>query len=292
MPSGNLKGEGMSTEAHVKKLAALGDPLERVIVCHFDQLQPALAPYAGIWYQFIEPLRLRDNPSRVPDEWMAFAGDHYTAIIRVYHAYKSYLRLLAGVQRIEGGDSSAEVLLDVHDATASFWEHIGSVIDNLGMCYKDAPGIKARRLHRDIVAPEGSWLGEAYDRRTQFIHSRIVPKGLWGNDTVVFNLRAFDAKEGVWAPTVVHEEVVSDYYKATWQRFLHEIGGQWSALWGQMKHRHGDIEIKTLEFPDIDFSKLKPGDIWMTDGPSPISTIRGDDKYSPFGPHIPPSGTR
>lgn len=281
----------MTAEQHIKKLAALGDPLERVIVCYLDELRPALEPYAGIWCEFIEPLRLPDNPGRVPDDWMALAGDHYTAIIRVYHAFQSYLRLGQNVKRIEGGDNRAEQLLDLHDATASFWEHIGSAIDNLGMCYKDAPGIRTRKLHRDLVAPEGSWLGWAYDRRTQFIHSRIVPKGLWGNETVIFNIRAFDAKEGIWAPKEEREEVVSEYYEQTWQQFLYEIGGQWRALWGEMQRRHPKIEVKTLEFSDIDLSRLKPGDIQLTDGPSPISTTKVDDEH-PFGPWIPPSGTK
>jgi hypothetical protein len=130
----------MKNPTHFERLVFEGDPLEREIACSWEELSLVLEPYADIWHDFILPRRLPDPPGRVAEEWMPFAGSHYTALIRVYHAYKSYLGLRERVAAIEGGQDSAVLLLEVHELTASFWEHIGSAIDNLAMCYLDAPG--------------------------------------------------------------------------------------------------------------------------------------------------------
>jgi hypothetical protein len=283
----------MSSDRHVDLLMLRGDPLERVIASYRADLSQVVYPYAGIWCEFILPKRLPENPSRVDEEWMPFAGSHYTAFIRLYHAFRSFKRLQENVAAIEGGQDSAEFLLDAHAETASFWEHIGSVIDNLGMCYIDA-GIRVDTTDgKVIVAPHDSWLDWAYDRRSQFVHSRIVPKGVFDNDTVYFNLRYFDSKNGPWPPKYDAERVVSEYYKTVWKDFLTHIGNEWFTLYTRMQERIGSaLDIRVIDLPPLDWGKVRPGEIRITGGPTPPSTIEIDEKYPGGDWFIPPSGTR
>jgi hypothetical protein len=124
-----------------------------------------------------------------------------------------------------------------------------------------------------IVAPEPSFLDWAYDRRSQFVHSRIVPKGVYA-DYVCFNLRCFDQKEGKWSPQPDHQEIMSSYYEKMWSDFLTEIGSAWSTLYSRLRDRIGlAVSVQPVEIPNIDWSGLRPGSIRITGGPVPMSHL-------------------
>ena len=118
-------------------LQAEGDPLERVITCFADLLAPVIYTYANVWADIVRPQRQGDG-SVVQESWMPFAGSHYTALIRLYHALQSKLAIEAVSQQFEDGDLRAELLLDAHAHTAAFWENLGSCIDNLALALEDA----------------------------------------------------------------------------------------------------------------------------------------------------------
>jgi len=279
----------MAGDPHFDLLGQKGDPLEREILSNYELLSEVLPPYAGIWADYVHANRLEGNPGRVVEAWSAFAGSHYTAIIRVYHALQAYLRLKNDIERIEGGDESAMILLDVHASAAAFWEHIGSAIDNLSMCWLDAPGMdmkfeKDQRVEvrvKNLIAPEESWLDWAFDRRSQFIHSRIVPKQLNEYKELVFNFRYFDRKTGSWPAESTEEKVAKEYYTNQWRIFQHEIAASWNTLYSRMRGRIAiSTAVKPLESYNIDWTRIKPGDVKFTDGHVPPSTTT----------FIPPSG--
>jgi hypothetical protein len=61
------------------------------------------------------------------------------------------------------------------DDWASFWEHIGSAIDNLALCFLDSQPAIFKEDAREELMRKYDNIAYAYNRRTQFIHSRIVP---------------------------------------------------------------------------------------------------------------------
>jgi len=268
---------------HITLLAAKGDPIERLIVTAWDDLHQVLNPYAGIWGDHVYPRRLADDPTRVDPEWMDFAGSHYTAIVRSYQAYRRYSSIQSILLKMAGGDDSASLLVDLHDDVAAFWEHIGSGIDNLSAAWTDAPPLRVENAKEKEVAPDQSRLDWMYDRRSQFIHSRIIPKGIDGG-MPFFNVRLFDDKRSSWASRVVREELVEDYYPAIWSEFLAECGNVWERLRTRLRDRdNGKSAVQSADVPVFDFRSVGANQIRVQSGPTPPSGIIWN---------IPPSGTR
>jgi hypothetical protein len=159
-------------------LNQVGDPIERHITQYAEHVSNVLFPYAGIWVDHILVRRKPGDPSFVGDDWMLFAGSHYTALIRVFQAFGKHREILRCCDAFGQGNTDPGLLLKVHDAVAGFWEHIGSAIDNLALCFEDAPCISMREGDgRKHIQQRYPVLGQDYNRRTQFIHSRLIPKG-------------------------------------------------------------------------------------------------------------------
>jgi len=222
-------------------LAKRGDPLEREI-CKHSPLRVVLQPYAEIWLDHVYCRRESDG-TRVPDEWMNFAGSHYTALLRVYHAYQRLLRIqqlaLADVTLEECG----KVLLEVHHECASFWEHVGSAIENLSHVLEDCvPPIFESREGLKFLQEKYPDLKYAYDRRTQFIHYRVVPAAVHGG-TVVFRYRRtelaqrhLEPKETRWDLAYDERVPIGDHFSKEWQRFLNTATNAWHYLRGRLRN--------------------------------------------------------
>jgi hypothetical protein len=218
----------MNTNEAIDLLRTSGDPLERVIVNHWAEIHDVLNPYAGIWAHHVFPRRNPNKPNVCTDAWMPFAGSHYTAIVRVFHAFQKWQRIQHLCDEFAAGHKSGELLLEAHEVFAAFWEHVGTAIDNLARCFEDAPpidkenGSKYVQIHYQKV-------DEAYDRRTQFIHSRLVPMGVDG-DMLFFNFEHFKTKDTNWTEKFIRPTIAADYYKDVWTAFIRDLSGLWSHL--------------------------------------------------------------
>lgn len=277
----------MSVDNYINLLGDKGDPLERVIVLSRDKLHNVLDPYSGIWGDHIFGRRLQGNQAQVDSDWMDFAGSHYTALVRVYQAHLKLESIERLVRVLSDGDNKAITLIELHDATAGFWEHIGSSIDNLCACWMDAPPLQVERAKETIVAVDGSRLDWMYDRRSQFIHSRIVPNGVI-DGAPFFNIRHFDKKNTDWKSKYVQDELVGDTYPNLWKEFIGLMGVQWEKLRSRLRDRDKRAPKidATKKKSSFDVSKLKISDIQIPGGPVPPSTTEWD--YL----DIPPSGTQ
>lgn len=290
----------MQDEKAFEVLRRVGDPIEKHIVQSVEHLSPVLYPYAGVWADHVLLRRRKGAPSFVEEEWMPFAGSHYTALIRCYHAWQKYGRILDCCATFATGDRSAGVLLDVHDAVAGFWEHIGSAIDNLALCFEDAPCIRIDREQGcKYLQKRYRFLNWAYDRRSQLIHSRLIPKGLDGG-VLYFNVRLLDSKGTDWATKYERQEIAEDFYKDQWRQFLAEMADAWQHLrnWlrNKDKRRPTVQELETPSFdPVSDHAVLTglwgdieaPSTIRMT---APDDAINGEEVTAIQFPTIPPSG--
>ena len=220
--------ENLKTEEAMKLLATRGDPLERVIAQAWKAIPLVLNPYAGIWAHHVYPRRNPHNAGVVTDAWMPFAGSHYTAIVRTYHAFQKWERIQFICDEFAKGSRAGELLLEAHEVFASFWEHIGTAIDNLAHSFEDAPCIEKENGSKyvQIYYPK---VDEAYDRRTQFIHSRLIPLGV-DDGMVFFNSELFKTKDTNWTERIIRPTIAADYYKDIWESFLKDMADLWSHL--------------------------------------------------------------
>jgi hypothetical protein len=217
-------------------LASQGDPLEREICKHVDELRPLLQPYADIWCDHILIRRIEDN-ARVEPDWMNFAGSHYSAMVRVFHARDTLKKLQPLVLCETKEEDIGKILLDVHREWASFWEHIGTSIDNLASAFQDSkPPIivdDGKSASREALMRKYEGIAYAYNRRTQFIHSRIVPATI-KNDLVQFRGRITDRhdrrnepKSSTWEKPYDSEYVLGDILEAEWGNYIRVMTDAW-----------------------------------------------------------------
>ncbi len=289
----------MNQNEKFELLCQQGDPIERRICLDQAVLAPVIYTYASIWADFVFPKRVGDGSTVVP-EWMPFAGSHYTAIARLYHAYRAKLHLANLSARLADGQRDADLLIDAHATTASFWESLGSCIDNLALAHEDMRLIDQLGAEEDEKV-EGSGgrkhlklkyptIREAYDRRTQFIHSRLVPQKV-EDGALGFNVRLLQTKETHWpARHGIEEEFVEEFHNEFWSDFLVELGNAWGGFYSWLRNKYGaPADASPILLPKADWSQLKPGDIQITGGPIPPSSVGMPPEYG-SGP--PPSGWR
>ena len=250
----------MAHEDSVHVLREEGDQFERLICGRVDDLNAVLCPYAEVWAKHIKRRRIEDGRALEP-AWMPFGGSHYTALIRLYHADESkreVLHLCQELQKTAGRELNPEdyaKLLRLHAACAAMWENMGSAIDNFRCAKFEAEklfGLKAeetpekcekcgRPLANQYKTTGGPLSEEAnpmlyyaYQRRTQFIHSRIVPKQI-ADGMVVFNYLHYEDERTNWSEETVKPEQLDHVIAEEWSGILAEFGSEWQKLFSLLK---------------------------------------------------------
>ncbi len=296
-------------------LEALGDPVEKSIARRtndgFRGIDVLVVPYATIWSEDILPRRLPDDKSRVENGWMNFAGSHYSAIIKVYSAAKALDRIAAMCQ-VEAEPYDGDFLLELHEKCDQFWRDMGSAIDNLGACFTWAPVVKEKEPGKDYLCGRDKTdvLRFIYDRRTQYIHSRVVPVGATAAG-VTFRFEQIEGLTGNyanspkstdWEQVFTKERLLDDYCLAVWEKFRTSMSDAWWHL--HARFRQGEPNppkpayevVSTVEITEIPVigGRLEiPAPDWAV----PPSTIKIDDpRKRPVvvrvDPTIPPSGAQ
>jgi hypothetical protein len=260
-------------------LAKSGDPLEQEICKHVDDLRPLLQPYSEIWFNHVAIRRVLDN-STVEKDWMNFAGSHYSAIVRVFHARDALKKLEPLVLCEAKEEDVGRILLDVHREWASFWEHIGSSIDNLALAFEDSVPPIIKDDGREVLMRKYEDVAYAYNRRTQFIHSRIVPAKVKDN-MVQFRARIterrqrrIEPKESRWDLPYDSEHVLGDILEVEWKNFINVMTDVWSWLRTELRERDlaaKDLKAKKLE--GANSRQIQDLYIEIPDERTPISNI-------------------
>ena len=287
----------MNQNEKFELLRQQGDPIERRICLEQEALSAVIFSYANAWADFVYPNRQGDG-STVTLKWMPFAGSHYSALVRLFQAYRAKLHLGEMSSQLASGIRDADLLIEAHAATAAFWENLGSCIDNLALAFEDT-GLIERLGDAVDERVEGSGgrkqlklrypkVAEAYDRRTQFIHSRLVPQKIQ-DGALVFNVRLLQTKETYWpSEHGIEDEFVEDFHDQFWLEFLVELGDVWGNFYRLLRDKYGaPADASSIPLPKADWSQLKPGDINITVGPIHLSSVRVPSEYG-SGP--PPSG--
>lgn len=174
---------------------------------------------------------------------MQFGGAHYTAIIRVYHAWQD-ANNVRGLCPIDDRCIDGHLLHELHRMCSSFWWNLGSAIDNLGKALEDAPPIKEKD-GKAYLATRYPQLSYAYDRRTQVIHSRLIPIGVDGGIPFFFLEHVGAAKYTDWNVNVTQQTILQDFYEDFWCKFLAELTNVWWHVFSLMQTR--DVNRPNLQ---------------------------------------------
>lgn len=279
-------------EANLRLLEKRGDPLEQLILRtardpeSFDQI---LYQYASVWTHHVFARRLPNNPSRVPDEWMRFAGSHYTSLFRAYSAWRKLPEIQNVCRQFADKKGDAESLFQVHDVTASFWWNLGASIDNLLRAADDAPPLKKGAIRRE----DHKELADAYNYRSQYIHSRLVVGAPDTDGLLHFNLELLEGHGADWSLGKYRAEYYEDFYPKAWKDFCQSATQAWAKLGSLLLEYDDDRTVLNVE----EVLLIEPVGRFDFRGTSPISNVTIEE-YSPEYFSMlpsgvsPPSGTR
>ncbi len=228
---------------YLKLLEAEGDGLERAIYREpRGELLPILDPYSEIWAKYVVPNRTPTGEN-VTEPWRPFAGNHYSALIRLQNASVFKDR----IDETSCGTCGGKELLAIQADTAAFWWSLGAVIDNLGQAIQNFPGMdlavnpddteeQAQSRGKKYLCNVVSELGFIYDRRTQQIHSRIIPIGTIGGYPCV-NKRYLDLprrenlpKYTDWQEAYDNPKDLAREYDEQWQNALKAMLKAWNHI--------------------------------------------------------------
>ena len=224
--------------SNIELLGRYGDPMERAIVRQsMTELGGILAPYADIWRAYVKPARIGTGEILNP-ECMLFGGNHYTALIRAHNALGFYKEIIAFCE-VGNMDDDGGLLLSLQSTTSGFWWSLGALVDNLGQAIENFPDSTVKKM-RDgglkLLRTERKYLKYLYDRRTQLIHSRIVPIAM-DNGNVKFDYGYLDDEKKErrpllpeateWKSEFHTRDELAQFYRDRWAETKAELTCAW-----------------------------------------------------------------
>ena len=168
-------------------LASEGDEIEKLAV-ESEALAPLTGYYAAIWANYVLPRRNTSNPALIEQPFTDFAELHYTALTRLLCAQQAVDRIGPLCLDALASKRPAEQILAVQASLLTFFACTGAAVENLEKAYEAKP-FGGEKLFTEPADVEGTpkWY---YDRRTQYLHERLVPvftmDGLLHVDVSVF----------------------------------------------------------------------------------------------------------
>lgn len=181
-------------------LGEYGDPIEQLILRDGCDLSDIMTPYADIWAEHVYPRRHKRKLWKIDDDWMPFAGSHYTALIRTFQAGNKLNQIVEIAEAFENDHYDADHVLLLQDSTAAFWQHIDQAIEHLSYAYQDAP--LPLRLAK-VARIREKWSVTGVARR---------------DDLLTFYSRI---------PSMVSEKLYRSVYPRRWTAFRRDIASVW-----------------------------------------------------------------
>ena len=121
---------------------------------------------------------------------------------------------------------------------------------------QDAPCLDVKEPHKYVQKNFGI-IDEAYDRRTQFIHSRLVPMGS-DDGLLFFNEEHLKKKNTEWTEQLVRPAYAADYYGSAWANILSDLGNLWSKLQQWLRDvDNGPFKFQSTQTPSRKKKTLK-----------------------------------
>jgi len=219
-----------------------GDILERKFFSDEDFAR-SFDLYPLIWKRHVLPLRKPDSFQLDLDNPQSeFAAKHYTTIVRCWMAYAANKEIDS--QCLAACESpSAENQLKLHRLLFEFYCTLGAAIDNMEACF-ELPPISSSSAFTSIRSrePDEESLRWLYDRRTQFVHSTLVPC-FYEDELLHLNVGIFISEVGRWIDQRPGKNTeISKLCNSHWGLFVGEMKKCWSTLLTLLPKSFSDVE--------------------------------------------------
>ncbi|WP_422927534.1 hypothetical protein [Singulisphaera sp. PoT] len=213
-----------------------GDPLEKAVIrLAGEALQSVLVPYSHIWAKYV--LHARIGAGEFVDEFLLkFAASHYTALVRLYNALE-FRHSIHNLCAESGPQEDGETLLKLQASTSAFWWSLGAAVDNLGKALEQFPGstLRGRDAGIELLISSHVYISYIYGRRTQLIHSRVIPIGT-DQGYPVSDTRYLDGKhrstlpaETNWSLDYKSPSDLDASYEGLWNEAVQSLTSAWWA---------------------------------------------------------------
>jgi hypothetical protein len=237
-------------------LVEYGDVLEQKIFAD-EIFFKEFRVYGEIWARYILPNREVNSPTLTTPCWREFAASHYSAIVRCWTVRASAVEICHACENIINNDETALSLLSIHGRLLTFFTAIGAAHDNMQRCFKVWPIETSGAFDACGGNPREPFsLAWLYDRRTQAVHSALVPinngDGTFSVDMSLFKDKATNWAEADWRDQEGIAEIVS--------AANHGFHSGMSRCWSKLK------DIFQNKMPADKPNAIESGKLWPSFG--------------------------
>lgn len=203
--------------------------------------------YARVWASYILPNRDPAAPHRTLEPWHIFSQAHYTAFVRMCNASQAASRITLTCRELGSPTSAAnqdmefkvDAILRLHESLLSLFGCYGAVRDNLIRAFASRPLNKeSEGIHEFARYGEAEFTPEwVYDRRSQHVHSILVPIFQTDNKTM-FDGSLWVDKKCRWEDASGEPKdfrVVSDYINDIHTKYSTAISSIWHVLFTRLQ---------------------------------------------------------
>jgi hypothetical protein len=150
-----------------------GDAVEK-FACDEASIAPLIGQYAAIWANYVRPKRMPGNPALIEGPIADLAERHYTALVRLLGALGAAKRASDACIELASGATAGSSVVVVQSELLTFFSSAGAAVENLEAAYAAPPiGSKSALMpNPSDVFGSPKWF---YDRRTQYVHKRLLP---------------------------------------------------------------------------------------------------------------------
>jgi len=212
-------------------LASEGDEIEK-LATENTALSPVAGYYAVIWANYVLPRRNASNPAFIDQPVTDFAELHYTALTRLLCAQQSVERLGPLCLQALASTQPAKEILEVQASLLTFFACTGAAVENLEKAYEAKP-CEGSDLFTESADVQGTpkWF---YDRRTQYLHKRLVPvfllDGLLHLDSTVFA-----SKSVVWQQESQNVQEITGFIEKLSTQAVTGLASGWARMYTRLR---------------------------------------------------------
>lgn len=213
-------------------LRSEGDEVEKH-ACDVEALAPLIGRYAAIWANYVRPKRRPSNPALIQSPINDLAERQYTALVRLLGALDAATRISDVSIAVAGSRPNGSTVVSMQSDLLTFFSSAGAAVESLENAYAAEPLISKEPLMPAPADAIGSpkWF---YDRRTQYVHKRLLP--VFEVDGLLhLDVAHFIDKDVTWNESSKDAREVSAWIEQLTPRLVSGLTNGWSRLYTRLR---------------------------------------------------------